>query len=146
MEMTVSALPSRYRTGSVIICFSSSSSKGWGRMPDSRAGKGGVGVGVGGGEDAEPTDREIVLKTGLTRKMKAKTQRRSRKERRRHTSHSEKKIKLRAIFHIQSSCLSVPTSSVEGGGALSRRKRSNWERRGNKSRREKKSGKAGAMG
>lgn len=44
MEMTVSALPSRYRTGSVIICFSSSSSKGWGRMPDSLAGKGGVGV------------------------------------------------------------------------------------------------------
>lgn len=28
----------------------------------------------GGGEDAEPTDREIVLKTGLKRKMKAETE------------------------------------------------------------------------
>lgn len=50
MEMTVSALQSRYRTGSVIICFSSSSSKGWGRMPDSLAGKGWGGWGGGGVE------------------------------------------------------------------------------------------------
>lgn len=39
-------------------------------MPDSLAGK------EGGGEgDAEPTDREIVLKTGTKRKMTAKTRR-----------------------------------------------------------------------
>lgn len=57
------SLQSRHRTGRAIICFSSSSSKGWGRMPDSLAGKGG-----GGGEDAEPTDREIVLKTGMKEK------------------------------------------------------------------------------
>lgn len=46
-----SELQSRYRTGSVIICFYSSSSKGWGRMPDSLAGK------EGGGEQSQQIER-----------------------------------------------------------------------------------------